>query len=344
PDAACTFFSRGWHEYTGQEEESALGFGWLAAVHPDDREEASSVIKEATGRQAAFSLDCRLRRADGEYRWVLSSGRPRFNGRGVFEGFTGSVIDIHERKQAARSSALLSAIVDSSDDAIISKDLTGTIMSWNQGAERLFGYTAAETVGRSILMLIPPDRHEEEPKILDRLRRGERVDHFETIRVRKDGRLLNISLTISPVKDSTGRIVGASKIARDITERVRQEAALKRAHADLQQFAYSASHDLQEPLRMVATYSELLRRRFGGKLGPLGDEYIGYTVKGALRMETLLRDLRSYTRVSTSDELPTEEVDASEVLERALLNLHAAITESGASITSGELPRVCMHG
>jgi PAS domain S-box-containing protein len=153
---------------------------------------------------------------------------------------------------------LLASIVESSDDAIISKDLNGVITSWNGSAERLFQYAAAEAVGQSITMLIPPERLDEESRILASLRRGERVDHFETVRVRKDGAQLNISLTVSPIKDSQGRIVGASKVARDITDRVRQEAALKQANADLHQFAYSASHDLQEPLRILTAYSLLL--------------------------------------------------------------------------------------
>jgi hypothetical protein len=121
----------------------------------------------------------------------------------------------------------LAAIVESSDDAIITKNLDGIITSWNKSAERMFGYTAAEAVGRPITLLIPPDRQDEEPKILHRLRHGERVDHFETIRRRKDGTLLNISLTISPVKDFSGQIIGASKIARDITHRKRAEEALR---------------------------------------------------------------------------------------------------------------------
>ena len=123
--------------------------------------------------------------------------------------------------------ALLSAIVESSDDAIISKNLDGIITSWNKSAERLFGYTADEAIGNPVLMLIPQDRKSEEPAILDRLRRGERVDHFETVRVRKDGTLLDLSLTISPIRDSTGRVVGASKIARDITEQKRTEKLMR---------------------------------------------------------------------------------------------------------------------
>ena len=199
-------------------------------------------------------------------------------------------------------------------------------------------------------MLIPPDRLEEEPKILERLKRGERVEHFETIRVRKDGSLLNVSLTVSPVKTADGRIVGASKVARDITEKVRQaealeqaNAALKRANSDLQLFAYSASHDLQEPLRMVAIYSQLLQKRFGGKLGPTGDEYIGYTVQGATRMESLLKDLRTYTQVSTMGKDPTEDIDAGEILKKTLLNLQVAIGNSGALISSSALPKVRIY-
>lgn len=350
PDASCSFVSRGWYDYTGQDEGASLGLGWLDVVHPEDQDQAKRAFLDASARQEAFTMDMRVRHADGQFRWVMSSGRPRFNSHGGFAGYTGSVIDIHERKEAARASALLSAIVDSSDDAIISKDLNGIIMSWNKGAERVFGYTAEEAIGRSIMMIIPPDRPDEEPKILERLKRGERVDHFETIRVRKDGRRINISVTISPVKDADGRIVGASKVARDISERVRHEqaleranAALKRANADLEHFAYSASHDLQEPLRMVAAYSELLHRKFGGKLGPDADEYIRHTVEGALRMERLLRDLRSYAQVSAIDLKAPDEIDASAILEKTLSGLQVAIQENGASIICSDLPRVRMH-
>jgi PAS domain S-box-containing protein len=129
---------------------------------------------------------------------------------------------------------ILAAIVESSEDAIISKNLDGIITSWNAGAERLFGYTAAEAIGRPVIMLIPEDRLNEEPEILNRIRRGERVDHYETIRRRKDGGLINISLTISPVMNSTGKIVGASKIARDITDRKRMEAELSAWQRELE--------------------------------------------------------------------------------------------------------------
>jgi PAS domain S-box-containing protein len=138
-----------------------------------------------------------------------------------------SIDDITERKRAEEGMAHLAAIVASSDDAIISKDLNGIITSWNQGAQRLFGYPAAEVIGKPISLLIPATHKDEEPRILERIRRGEAIDHYETVRQRKDGSLLDISLTVSPVRDAGGRIIGAAKIVRDITDRIRMEANLE---------------------------------------------------------------------------------------------------------------------
>jgi PAS domain S-box-containing protein len=135
--------------------------------------------------------------------------------------------DMREPKQREEITGLLAAIVASSDDAIISKNLDGIITSWNKSAERIFGYTPEEAIGQHIRLIIPPERHAEELDILGRLRRGERVDHFHTVRRRKDGSLLDVSLTISPVRDSSGRVVGASKVARDITEQKQVERALR---------------------------------------------------------------------------------------------------------------------
>ena len=249
--------------------------------------------------------------------------------------------ELHER---------LAAIVESSDDAIIGKDLTGIIQSWNRGAERIFGYSAEEAVGQNVSMLTAPDRADEIPNILERISRGERVDHYQTKRRTKDGRTLSVSLTVSPIRDAAGKIVGASKIARDVTEQERFQQALRdanallsRANADLEQFAYSASHDLQEPLRMVSTYCEMLKKRFGGQLGASGDEYIGYILQGAVRMDQLLKDLRAFTQASIIDQEPAQDVDANEALRRALASLTATIAGSGASIANEPLPSVGIH-
>ena len=166
-----------------------------------------------------------IERPNGSRVTVVVNIRPLKNEHGEVTGAINCFYDITERKQAGLTAASLAAIVESSDDAIVSKDLNGVITSWNKGAVRLFGYTAAEAIGRSITMLIPADRQHEEPEILARLKSGQSVDHFETVRIRKDGSSLEISLTISPIRDAQGHVTGASKIARDITERKRAEQA-----------------------------------------------------------------------------------------------------------------------
>ncbi len=368
-----------------------------------------------------------------------------------------------------RRDALLAAIVDSSDDAIISKDLDGQITSWNKSAERLFGYTAAEAIGRTIAeLLIPADRQDEEPEILARLRRGERVDHFETVRKRRDGTLIDISLTISPVRDLSGAVIGASKIARDISERRAAERMLReserrfrqlaelgpqfvwlsnargevefvnqqwidfsgldlaatrdparialhlycddkalehwetsvetgtpfelearlrgkdgefrwfmmrsvplkdetgrilrwfgtstdihqnkilqielhRANQDLEQFAYSATHDLQEPLRTIKIYSQLLAAKHAASFTGEAATFLDYITRSATRMEMLVRDLFSYSQIAKQP-FPSEVVDAREVLTATLSDLAGAVAESGATVTSRPLPSVHVHG
>ena len=140
---------------------------------------------------------------------------------------TPAIIDIIGRGMADKASVQLAAIVESSSDAIVGKDLQGNVTSWNAGAERMFGYAAGEMLGRSITRIIPMDRQSDEEKILGRIRSGESVEHFETQRLRKDGKLIDVSVSVSPIRDAEGQVVGASKVARDITERKRAEKELR---------------------------------------------------------------------------------------------------------------------
>ena len=162
-------------------------------------------------------------RPDGTRVHFLPYPTPLFDEHGNLTGGVNMLVDITERQRGDATTQRLAAIVETSDDAILSKDVNGIITSWNRGAERLLGYTADEIIGRPVTVLIPADRQHEEPKILARIRAGDRIDHYETIRRRKDGSLVEISLTVSPIKDSRGVVIGASKIARDITERRRAE-------------------------------------------------------------------------------------------------------------------------
>jgi two-component system CheB/CheR fusion protein len=168
--------------------------------------------------------------------------------------------DITARREAERNRAWLSAIIESSEDAIISKDLDGVITSWNASAERLFGYTADEVLGKPVTILIPESRLHEEPTVLGRIRRGEKVEHYDTVRRRKDGTLVDISLTVSPILDSRGRVIGASKIARDITERRRSEAALAEGDRRKTEFLAMLAHELRNPLAPILESLEVLRR------------------------------------------------------------------------------------
>jgi len=192
---------------------------YLAGIHRDDVERVSRAIQNAVVTGEKCLLEYRVLPKDGSVRWLEVHGQCLYDEAGKPWRMSGIAVDITQRKRAELAMGRLAAIVESSDDAIISKDLDGIITSWNDGAERLFGYTAEEIIGKSITLLIPDDRQGEEPDILARLRNGERVEHFETIRRRKDGSLVDLSLTISPIRDEHGGIVGASKIARDITDR-----------------------------------------------------------------------------------------------------------------------------
>ncbi|MGH9619731.1 MAG: PAS domain S-box protein, partial [Bryobacteraceae bacterium] len=449
--------------------EAVIGKNLYDVIAPEDRERFRE-FNEMVCSGEEGTLQFEMVALNGERRRMDTYAAPLRHTDGTTVQLA-VTHEITERRHAERNALLLGAIVNSSDDAIISKNLDGVIMSWNKSSERLFGYTAKEAIGQTIAsLIIPDDRQEEEPDILARLRRGERVDHFETVRRRKDGSPIDVSLTISPVRNAQGVIIGASKIARDITESKRMRAALlesdarfrqladtmpqivwttgpdgrpdyynerwyqftgfsrilppdvswesilhpddaqrvheswagaiqsgqdynveyrffdrrenrwrwfvaravpvrdaagqivkwfgtctdideqkrvenelRRANEDLQQFAFSASHDRREPLRTVKIYSELLTRRYSGALEADGLKFLGYVANGATRMEMLVRDLLAYTRVTESD-TALDITDANEGLEAALANLSGIIAESGAHVTAGPLPSLPVNG
>jgi two-component system, chemotaxis family, CheB/CheR fusion protein len=226
---------------------------------------------------------------------------------------------------ADEARAKLAAIVESSDDAIVSKTLDGVILTWNKGAQRIFGYTPEEAIGRPILdLIIPVDRRDEEPRILERIRSGARVDHFETIRHRKDGTLLDVSVTISPVRDSTGRIIAASKIARDITEqkRIRREIEEARRIAEAasrakDHFLSVLSHELRTPLTPVLMALALLEKR-GDIPGDVQDELM--MIRRNVKVQAqLVDDLLDLTRINRGKvQLHFEVTDAHAVVRTTL--------------------------
>jgi PAS domain S-box-containing protein len=227
------------------------------------------------------------------------------------------------------------------------------IRSWNKGAERIFGYTAEEMIGKSITILMPPDRVNEEPGILERIRRGERIDHYETVRRRKDGTLLNISLTVSPLRDEAGKVIGASKVARDITDKVRAKekleqtvaertSSLREAIAQMEEFSYSVSHDLRSPVRAMQGYAQALAEDYGSKLDEQGRDYLDRIIQGSSRMERLIHDVLTYSRVSRMEmKLQPVELD---LLVRGIIRQYPEFDSSKADIfIQASLPEVFAH-
>jgi PAS domain S-box-containing protein len=207
------------------------------------------------------------------------------NEYGEVESFSLIARDITEPKQAEEARALLAAIVESSSVAIVSKTLEGRITSWNAGAQRIFGYSPEEVLGRSITMLIPPDRQDEEQDILRRLSRGERIEHLETVRVAKDGRAINISLTVSPVCDQSGRVIGASKVAQDITERKRAEAELAMYRTRLEELVRERTAELNQSLERLRLADRLAS--IGTLAAGLGHDMGNLLLPVRMRLESL---------------------------------------------------------
>jgi two-component system, chemotaxis family, CheB/CheR fusion protein len=293
-----------------------------------------------------------IERPDATRVTVLVNIDPILDATGRVVGAVNCFTDTTRLKRAEEARARLAAIVESSDDAIVSKDLNGIITSWNRGAERLFGYTAAEAIGMPVTVLIPSDRHDEEPGILDRIRRGQRIDPYETVRRRKDGVLVDVSLTVSPVFDPNGRVIGASKIARDVTERKRGDAQrdellrmAERAREDAEaanrakdEFLAMLGHELRNPLSAVrnaiaAAALDAASRGRALQIARRQSEQLARIVDDLLDVARITRG-----RVS----LRTARVSLGAVLQRTADAAQALMDERGHSLTLS-LPAEALH-
>ena len=254
----------------------------------------------------------------------------------------GFIRDITKLKHAEKTMALLAAVVESSSEAVISKSLDGKIMSWNAGAERLFGYTAAEAIGRDAELIVPPDCADEERLIVAEIVEGRSIENFETVHVRKGGTRRHISLTVSPIRDADGAIVGTSKVAHDITDRKAAEAellrhtlALERSNKDLDDFAYIASHDLREPLRGLSNNAKFLENDYTDKLDSNGVTRLrrmGYLTR---RLDQLINDLLYFSRLGRQ-ELAIQPTDMNAVIDDIASMMETTLKEQSVTI---EIPR-----
>lgn len=285
---------------------------FVKGLHPEDRDRVINLIADVMNKSKSNGdYDVEYRTVgveDAAIRWVRAKGKAYFDQQDQPVRFIGSVLEMTDQKQAeelmkesVERQARLASIVDTSDDTILSKTLQGIITSWNKAAERMFGYSEGEAVGRHISLIIPADRLNEEEYIISQISQGNKVDHFETKRITKDGRMIPISLSISPIKDGNGNIIGASKIARDISqqqaekeERLRLYEQVKALNEKKDEFIGLASHELKTPLTSINGYLQILSRI---EVEGQGKLFIQKTLQQVNRLTGLVNDLLDVSKI-----------------------------------------------
>ena len=330
-------------------------FGWTAAeavgrsitiVIPPDRlaEEEDILARIRQGEKIEYFETTRMRK-DGSRFEISLTVSPIKNAKGEVIGASKIARDISERRRGDEARARLAAIVDSADDAIVSKTLDGVITSWNRAAQAMFGWTAAEAVGQRITLIIPRERWPEEDEVLARVRKGESIDHFDTVRVRKSGERIDVSLTVSPVKDARGRIIGASKIARDVSDRKRAEAerakllqTVQQARGEAEelnrskdQFLAMLSHELRTPLNAIFGWARMLQSAAMDEA--TSRRAIDAILRNATAQVQLVEDLLDVSRIITGKmRLDVQWLDLKSVIESALDAVQPAASAKGLKI------------
>ncbi len=269
------------------------------------------------GEISDLRLERRCLRKDGKTIWTLSTLSLVRDPAGHPQHFSGILEDMTSRKRAEEAQSRLAAIVTSSDDSIISMTLDGAITTWNRGAERMYGYRSDEMIGQTTRVLIPPDRANEEKLILERIRKGERLEHFETVRVRKDGVKMDVSVAVSPIQDMNGHIIGASKITRDITESKRAEAALRETDKRKDEFLATLAHELRNPLAPIRQAALISKASAASEPQKAWSHDV--IERQVRHMSLLLDDLLDISRVTRGTlELRPETTELKSVIEAAI--------------------------
>jgi PAS domain S-box-containing protein len=323
--------------------------GWAATIHPEDKDRVMAALESHLKNKAPYVIEYRVGRKDGEWRWWSARGTALRDDRDEPYKMIGSISDITERKNAGEalreSEAKYRTLVENIPQKILMKDRNYRWVSINENLARDFGFRPEEVVGKADADLFSPELaakyHADDVRIMDT---GKTEDIEE--KYIQEGKETWVNTIKTPVRDASGVIVGVLGIFWDITERKRAGEALERIRVDLarsnkelEQFAYVASHDLQEPLRMVSSYTQLLAQKYEGQLDEKAKKYINYAVDGAVRMQRLINDLLTYSRIGTRGK-PSELIDSHSVLGEALRNLAATIEENRAVITNEDLPMV----
>jgi PAS domain S-box-containing protein len=352
-EGRITFYNEAAAELWGHRPElgSCQWCGSWRLYRPDGRplphDECPMAVTLKEGR-AVRGVEAIAERPNGARVRFLPFPTPIRDDAGRLVGAINLLLETNDREQAALESAHLAAIVSSSDDAIVSKTLDGTIRSWNEGATRIFGYDASEMVGQPITRIIPPELHTEEKRIIARLQRGERIQHFETVRVAKDGRRVDVSLTVSPVRDRLGKVVGASKVGRDITQRKQAEKLqrvlidelnhrVKNTLATVQAIAGQSLAHAKSPTAFVASFTGRVRALAGAHTLLTRSEMRGAEIMDLVREQALLGDADD-PRISCTGPLLMLEPQAALHLALVLHELATNARKYGAlSVPQGRL-------
>ena len=314
----------------GYTAEEIVGRSILTIIPPDLQHEEPKILTEIRAGNRVEHLETQRLHKSGRRVEVSLTSSPIRDHEGKVIGASKIVRDISTRRQADDARLRLAAIVESSDDAIISKNLDSVITSWNLGAELMFGYKPEEIVGQSVMRLMPPELYREEPEIIRKLRNGERIQHFETRRLRKNGEVFDVSLTVSPVRDDSGRVVGASKIVRDISDRKAAEAALmdKEKLAATGRLAASLAHEVNNPLEAITNLAYLIRNH-----PCLDAEAVGYA-EGLLRESQRAADIAHRTLSFYKEALHKSPTDVTELLRQVLDVKQKALVEKNVNLVT----------
>jgi len=359
PDGQCDYLSPQWERYTGTRVAGGLGNGWQQQLHPEDREHARQSWAASAAAGRPFDSELRLRRQDGIYRWFKTRSEPLRGTDGRIRKWFGTHTDIDDRVRAeaalAESNARTEAIFRASRDALLVTDQDGRILDTNPATSRLLGYERQELLSFDLCRLEPAGRLAAAARELGK-RLGREGELFETRLSARDGQTIDVEAAIAPLhragetrliaalRDITGRQKAAEALRQayeELERRVQERtSAIERSNRDLEQFAYVASHDLQEPLRAVAGCAQLLKRRYSGQLDAGADELINHLVTGAVRMQNLIQDLLTYARLDRRETTGIE-ADSALAFKTALTQLEVAIRESQAAVSlEGDLPQV----
>jgi len=296
PDGNTIYQNRRLAEFTGRAADGTRSWSWEQLIHPEDLDAMLVARRESLRTGSPLRMEFRLRTADGTYHWFVSRGVPIRDAEGKIVNWFGTATDIDQEKRAQESTARLAAIVETSDIAIIGKALDGTITSWNQGAERIYGYRTEEVIGRHMSILVPPHLQDELREMMDKISRGEHVELFETTRVQKDGHHIPVSITLSAIRDPQGHITGISAIARDITARKLAEQQLKQSEAEFRAMFELAGVGQAQADPHTGRFTRV-NRRLCEITGYSEAELLGMTIRDITHPDDLVADLAYYRSV-----------------------------------------------